>query len=72
MAFLWRGWNIAEEARAGAGMDSSKLHSLAWMDLRVSVELLWFWGCSVGLLRVKPPLCPVLGDPGTLGSFKKL
>lgn len=45
------------EARAGGGMDYSKLRFLAWMDWEASVELLWFWGCSVGLLGVQPPLC---------------
>lgn len=73
MAFLWRGRNTVEEARAGAGMDCSKLHSLAWMDLGASVDLglLRFWGCSVGLLRMQPHLCPVLSDPVALGSSKE-
>lgn len=29
-------------------MGYSELHSLAWVGLEVSVDLLWFWGCSQG------------------------
>lgn len=37
------------------GWTTDKVHFLAWMDLEeVSVELLWFWGCSAGLLGVQP------------------
>lgn len=57
------------EVRTGRGMGYSKLHSLAWMDLEVSMELLWFWGfCRAP--QGAAPLCPVLCDPGALGSSK--
>lgn len=46
------------EAKAGGGMGYGQTALLAWMDLEeVSMELLWFWGCSAGLLGVQPPPC---------------
>ena len=56
------GWSITaaclQRRRQVEGRTVDKLHFLAWMDLEVSVELLWFWGCSAGLLGVQP--LPVL------------
>lgn len=45
-----------------------KLHFLARMGLEVSGELLWFWGCSAGLLGVQPCPCPMLCGPSALVS----
>lgn len=48
------------------GWTMDKLRFLAWMDLEVSGELLWFWGCSAGLLGVQPCRCPMLCGPSAL------